>query len=49
MLTPGKVTPFYTPYNRLQTTLSVACCRWSTSSMKSSSMPICLGLEAAHG
>jgi len=49
MLIPGKVIPFYPPHGGLQPALRVACCRWPTRSTMSSSRPICLSSEAAHG
>jgi len=49
MLTPGKVIPFYTPQDGLQTTSRVACRLWPTQSPKSPSRPICLSSEATHG
>jgi hypothetical protein len=49
MLTPGKVIPLYSSHDGPQPTLDVACCCWPTLSTKSSSRPISLSSEAAHG
>jgi hypothetical protein len=49
MLTSGKVIPFYPPDDGPQPTLRVARCCWPTLSTKSSSRPLCLSSEAAHG
>ena len=49
MLTPGKVTPLYSPHDGLQPALHAACCCWQALFTKSSSRPICLSSEVAYG